>query len=240
MVFDKYLYRFDAAPLDRDVLKVVIDASPAPLLDLGFEVNFKRNKYKETVLGRTDDRRQEVYFTASYGDPTAWRMTAFADYERTQYDSMHWVGATTTFPNPNTAGTTYLWQGEVRDKNYLVGLATDWPFSERLKFKAAVIWQKTDGTVDFATPNNYGNPLNIDAYDSFKKKSLNVKALFAATKSVDITVGAAYEKYDFSDVQMDGYLHAIRTGTTQNYLSGAYAFSSYKASIVYVTLAYRF
>ena len=240
VVFDKYLYRFDAAPLDRDVFKVVLDSSPAPFLDLGAEINLKRNKYKETVLGRTDDRRQELYLTASYGDPTAWRVTAFADYERTQYDSTHWVGATTTFPNPNAAGTTYLWQGEVRDKNYLVGLAGDWPFSERLKFKASLIWQKTDGTVDFATPNNLGNPMNIDAYDSFRKKSLNVKALFAATKAVDVTVGAAYEKYDFSDVQIDGYLYAIRTGTNQNFLSGAYAFPSYKASIVYVTLTYRF
>lgn len=240
VVFDKYLYRFDAAPLDRDLVKLVLDSSPVQHLDLGAEIILKRNKYKETVLGRTKDTRQELYLTASYGDPKQWRVTAFADWEHTQYDSTHWVGATTTFPNPNAAGTTYLWQAEVKDKNHLIGIGADLPISERLKLKGAAIWQKTDGMVDFATPNNFGNPINIDAYDNFKKTSLNVKALYAATRNVEVTFGAAYEKYDFSDVQIDGYIYAIRTGTTQNYLSGAYAFPSYKASVVYATLTYRF
>lgn len=239
-IFNKFLYRFDAAPLDRDLVKLVADSSPMEHLDLGAELIFKRNKYKETVLGRTRDTRQELYFTASYGDPEKWRVTLFADYERTQYDSVHWVGATTTFPNPNPAGTTYLWEAEVKDKNYLVGIGGDWPVNERLKVKGALIWQKTDGMVDFATPNNFGNPVDIDAYDSFRKKSLNLKAIYAATRQIEVTLGAAYEKFDFSDVQIDGYIHALRTGTTQHYLTGAYAFPSYKASVVYATLTYRF
>lgn len=239
-VFNKYLYRFDAAPLDRDVLKLVLDSNPAEHLDLGAEIIFKRNKYKETVLGRTKDRRQELYLTASYGDPERWRVTAFADWEQTQYDSVHWVGATTTFPAPNATGTTYLWQAEVKDQNHLYGFAADYPVNARWKIKAAAIWQKTDGTVDFATPNNYGNPVDIAAYDNFKKTSLNVKALYAMTRNIDVTLGAAYEKYDFSDVQIDGYIHAVRTGTAQNYLSGAYAFPSYKARVVYATLTYAF
>jgi len=56
----------------------------------------------------------------------------------------------------------------------------------------------------------------------------------------EVSAGAAYEKYDYTDVQMDDYIYAIRTGTNQSYLSGAYAFPNYKASIVYVTVAYRF
>lgn len=239
-IFDKYLYRFDAAPLDRDLLKLVLDSSPAENLDLGAEVILKRNKYKDTVLGRTKDTRQELYLTASYGAPAAWRVTAFADYEHTQYESNHWVGATTTFPNPNAAGTTYQWQADVKDKNYLVGVGGDWIFNDRLRFKGAAIWQKTDGAVDFTTPNNFGNPIDIGAYDSFKKSTLNLKGIYAFTREVEVTLGAAYEKYDFSDVQIDGYIHAIRTGTTQNFLSGAYAFPSYKATVVYATLTYRF
>ena len=239
-VFNRNLYRFDAAPLDRDVLKLVFDASPTDLLDVGAELILKRNDYKETVLGRTYDSRREIYLTATYGLPEALRVTAFVDFEWTRYDSMHWVGNTATFPNPNDLGTTYLWEGKVHDKNYLVGLAADWVFNSRLKFQGSAIWQKTDGGVDFATPNNLGNPMAIDAYDSFKKRSLNVKALFAATRSLDVTLGISHENYDFKDVQMDGYLHAVRTGTTQNFFTGAYAFPSYNANTVYVTVKYKF
>jgi hypothetical protein len=39
---------------------------------------------------------------------------------------------------------------------------------------------------------------------------------------------------------MDDYIANIRTGSNQNYFSGAYAAPNYKASIIYATLAYRF
>jgi MtrB/PioB family decaheme-associated outer membrane protein len=239
-IFDQFVYRFDAAPLDRDLVKVVFESSPLPLLDLGLEIIAKRNDYKDTVLGRTEDTRREIYLSASYGSVKALRLTAFADVEWTRYESTHWVGATTTFPVPNPAGTAYLWDAQVKDKNYLVGLAADYLVNERLKLYGSLIWQKTDGMVDFSTPANLANPQNIDAYDNFRKRSLNVKGTYAATKKIDVTLGAAYEKFEFSDVQIDGYLHALRTGTTQNYLSGAYAFPSYTAKVLYVTLAYRF
>ena len=239
-VFNRFLYRYDAAPLERDVLKVVFDASPTDLLELGAELILKRNDYKDTVLGRTNDRRREVYLTATWGLPEALRITSFLDFEWTRYDSMHWTGNTATFPTPNEAGTAYLWEGKVHDKNYLVGVAADWPLNPRLKLHGSAIWQKTDGGVDFATPNNLGNPLAIDAYDSFRKRSLNLRATFAATRALDVTAGYAHENYRFDDVQMDGYLHAVRTGASQNFFTGAYAFPGYNANTVYVTLRYRF
>jgi hypothetical protein len=129
------------------------------------------------------------------------------------------VGATTTFPNPNAAGTTYLWQGEVRDKNYLLDSPRTGPFSGAPQVRRRPSSGRRP-TARWTSPRQQPRqPLNIDAFDSFKKKSLNVKALFAATKSVDVTVGAAYEKYDFSDVQMDGYLYASAPAPTQNYLT---------------------
>jgi len=239
-IFARYIYRFDAAPLDRDLLKVSVDATLSELLDVGAEVILKRNRYKDTVLGRTKDARSELYVTATYGLAEALRVTAFLDVEWTRYDSMHWVGATTTFPNPNAAGTTYLWEGKVRDKNYLVGAAAERPIGPRVRLVGSLIWQKTDGSVDFVTPNNYGNPVDIDAYDSFRKRSLNLKAVIEATRDLGVTVGFAHENYKYDDVQMDGYLHTVRTGTTQNLLTGAYAFPSYNANVAYLTLTYRF
>jgi len=239
-VFEREFKRFDAAPLDRDQVKFSVDTNPAPMMDLGAELILKRNKYKETFLGRNKDTRTEVALSAGYGDPNGLRLTAFADYERAQYDSTHWVGATTTFPVTNAAGTTYLWESDVKDKNYLVGAAASWKMNERLQFVGSLIWQKADGAVDFAAQSAVANPMNIDRYDNFNKKSLNVRALYAVSKHFDVSLGAAWEKYTYSDIQMDDYIYAIRTGTNQSYLSGAYAFPNYKASIVYATIAYRF
>lgn len=238
--FARDLRRFDAAPLERDLLKVSLDFSPAPLLDIGVEAIAKRNDYDTTILGRNKDRRDELYLTASYGAPNALRVTAFFDYEKTRYDSTHWVGSTATYPNPNAAGTAYLWQGFVKDRNNLFGLAADWQVMPRFRLHGSFIYQKTDGGVDFITQNNLGNPVPIDEYDSFTKRAFNVKGTYGVLRNVDLTLGAAYEKYNFSDVQIDGYIYALRTGTTQHFFSGAYAFPSYEATIVYATVTYRF
>jgi MtrB/PioB family decaheme-associated outer membrane protein len=239
-LFERYTYRFDVAPLDRDQLKVTFDFSPAAGLDLGADFIYKRNQYKDVVFGRDKDTRGEVNLSASYGDAQVFRVTGFFDYERVRYDSNHWVGAITTYPNPNTAGTAYPWSADVRDKNYLIGAAADWAAMPRLKVSVSAIYQKTDGTVDFQSLNNLGNPMAINNFENVKKTTLNVKGTYAVMKSLDVTLGAAYEKYDLDDVQFNDYIANIRTGTTQNYLSGAYAYGSYKASIVYAYLTYRF
>src|SRR6185436_6754446 len=96
--FARRQYRFDVAPLERDVIKATFDASPAPLFDVGIEGIYKVNRYKDTILGRSKDQRQELNLSASYGDAKVFRVTAFADFEHTQYDSNHWVGDITNFP----------------------------------------------------------------------------------------------------------------------------------------------
>ena len=238
-LFERFTYRFDAAPLDRDQLKVTLDYSPVELLDLGADFIYKRNEYKDVVFGRTQDRRSEVSLTASYGRADTLRVTGFLDYEKVNYDSSHWVGAITTFPNP-APPSAYPWSAGVHDKNWLLGVAADWQAMPRLKVTGSYIWQKTDGAVDFESFNNLGNPQPITNFENVRKRTLNLKGTYAATNRLDVTLGAAYEKYDVDDIQYDGYLHAVRTGTNQNYYSGAYAFTSYKATLVYAAFRYRF
>ena len=238
-LFERFTYRFDVAPLDRDQLKVTFDYSPMPLLDLGADFIYKRNDYKDVVFGRDKDTRGEVNLSASYGRADALRVTAFFDYERVRYDSNHWVGAIATFPNP-VPPNAYPWSADVRDKNYLLGVAADWHAMPRLKVSGSFIWQKTDGTVDFESFNNLGNPQPITNFENVKKRTLNIKGTYAALRNLDVTLGAAYERYQTDDVQFNDYVHSIRTGTNQNFYSGAYAFTSYKATLVYAMFRYRF
>ena len=237
--FSRTLYRFDVAPLSQDLAKLVFEYNPLPLVDLGAELIYKRNNYKSTVLGRTRDNREELYLSAAFGEPKGFRVTTFLDVEFTQNDSTHVQGAATAFPPPGTS-TVFSWEGKVKETNYIVGLAADWQFREWLKFAGSVIWQQANGTVDFATQNNVVTPQNIGAYDSFRKIGLNLKATAPLQKNAEITVGAAYEHFKYSDASFDNYRYTPVTGTNQNFLSGAYAFPAYNARIAYVSLRYFF
>jgi len=237
--FIRDLNRFDVAPLKRDTLKVAFDMTPMPMLDLGLELNLKRNRYDSTTLGRTDDRREEVSLSASYGDAASLRVTSFFDWEHTRYDSNHWVGDLATYPTPNPSAGAYFWTSEVHDRNWLAGFAGDWVINDKLKLYASLIWQKGDGGVDFTAPS-VANAQNITNYDDFQKRALNIKATYRVEKNVELTFGAAYEKYTYSDIQMNDYIYALKTGSNQNYLTGAYANPNYRVNIIYGMIAYRF
>jgi MtrB/PioB family decaheme-associated outer membrane protein len=235
--FNFYVKRFDLVDNDQDLLKVVLDSSPAPMVDLGAELIYKENRFKNVTFGRTGDKREELNLTAGYGDPKGFRLTAFFDYEKTHYDSQHWQGnpVASLAPAGGPPSTSFLWSSRVADKNYLFGVAADWQANERTKLKGSLIWEETDGTADF-TSNAINFPLfNIPAYDSFNKIALTLSAVYQIDKNFEITTGYAYERYRYDDAQLNGYNYTIGG----NYLSGAYANPQYNANIIYVTLKYR-
>lgn len=250
---NRFVARFDASNVDQDLLKIAADASIAPLLDLGAEAYFKRNKYKDTILGRTKDDRQEIYLSAAYGDAQAWRVNAFVDAEFIQYDSTHRTinGGTCTAAAPNCfdpingtqSAFSFNWTGKVKERNYAAGVAGDWVFNPRLKFNAAYTYQKTEGTVDFSFPGFLPTPLvNIGNVDDVKIHTVSLKGVYKATPAIDVTGGYAYEKYQFNDSAWNNYANVVAGGTPnqRSILTGAYGFPDYKANIVYVMLTYHF
>ena len=242
--YNKYFKRFDLAGNKQDLVKLGLDSTPVEFLDLGAELIVKTNRYKDIALGRKSDDRQEVYLTASYGDPKKFRVSAFFDYETTKYDSAHWVGAPdpATFP-AGVSAARYRWEATVKDKNYVLGLGADWPFSERLKFKGSWIWQQTNGTVDQSVNFPGVVFINIPAYDTFRKRTLDLRGAYAVNKNFDLTFGFAYENYKFTDAQMDNYQNTPTNfaGTANlGIFSGAYAKPSYNANVVYGSLKYTF
>ena len=238
-LFRLYLKPFDANDVNQNLVKLALDASPLRLLDLGAELIYKDNSYQNVALGRTGDTRKELYLSAAYGDPKAFRVSTFFDYETTQYDSTHYQGTpnAATFPAPNGAG--FEWKGTVKDHNWVLGIAADWLPLARLRFRGSYIYQETDGTVDFAANSATGAATirNIPNYDSFKKHTFDLRAIYGLTKSVEVTVGAAYEKFRYDDAQFANYNYTQVAGG-QNFLSGAYAFQDYEAVLAYLTLKY--
>jgi len=257
---DRFIARFDASNVDQHLIKLTSDIRAAELADLGVEAIYKKNNFKDTVLGRKEDERAELYGNASYGDPKKLRAMVFADLELVRYESLHRnisvVPPAVPTTGPNTAfdpfsgaactgaSCNYNWGANNRDRSWLLGFGTDWLPRERLKFSGSAIWQWTHGAVDFdvqRTPNAINpRPTPIGNFDNTRRFTLNLKGTYGLTKSVDLTGGYAYETYRYSDIALDNYRYTIGAGNGASYLSGAYAFPNYTANIVYATATVKF
>ncbi len=256
LFLERFVTRFDASSVNQTRIRLVLDSSPVPFLDLGFEAYWKWNDYQanngfDPALGRTKDDRQEYYLSISFGDPRSLRMTFFGDIEFIDYDSFHrninggGCGAPVNTPNcfnPDTAPVpnAYNWSAENKDKNWAVGAGLDWKPIERLTVKSSVIWSRTDGSADIVSQNNFGNPLPITAYDTSTKVSFNIKGIYQYDRNWQFTGGYAYEDYTYNDIQYNGYQYTIGTPPSASYLSGAYAFPNYTANIFYAVVNYKF
>lgn len=246
---NRFVSAFDLSAVDQDQLKVMLDFSPMPNLDLGLEATAKRNKYKDNLLGRLEDEREEIYVSASYGAPGSVRFTVFADSERVTYDSRHRVGFGTAVgtydPFAPPTGSTYNWEGTVKDRNTAYGIAMDIPVMPKLAIKASAIYYKGDGSVDLAlqegVPASVTRPVPIAFFDDSERTSINVKAVYAFNKSWTITAGYAYEKFEYQDEQYMAYRYTIPANNrADSYLNGYYANPQYEANIIYALVSYRF
>lgn len=253
---ENYVRRFDLANVNQDLIKVVLDVQPAPFLDFGLEAIYKKNDYKDTALGRTNDDRQEYYASLSYGDPKKFRVMVFGDIEFLEYNSTHRVGGTTLAnSNPNAApaggppNTIYTWNAKNKDKSWQVGVGADWLPMERFTVKSSLIYAETNGTVDFAALGGavLAAPglLPINNFDNTKRTSLNLKGIYRHSKQWEFTGGYAFEKYRYSDIGYDNFQYiglatagALTTATS--YMTGQYAFQPYTANIFYLIGTYKF
>jgi len=248
--WNRYVTAFDLSNVKQDQWKLMLDYTVMGGLDLGFEGIIKTNKYKDNTLGRTKDERREIYVSAGYGAPGSLRFSVFGDWEEVKVDSTHRIigsGGTGNSYDPNTPPTAsnYNWSGNIKDKSYAAGIAVDWPATDRLSFKASAIYYKTDGYVDLSlqegVPSSVVRPVPVGNWDDSKRTSFNVKAVWALNRAWTLTGGYAYERYEYSDAQTDGYLYFISGSSNQNsYLNGVSAFNTYKTNIVYGMVNYRF
>jgi len=248
--WNRYVTAFDLANVKQDQFKLTLDWTPAPNFDVGFEGIVKQNDYEQNTLGRLKDDRSEIYVNASYGQPGGPRFTVFADMEKVEYKSMHRVvGAGTTGgayePATPPNASNYNWNGKVEEENWAAGFAIDWQVAKNFALKASAIYYKTDGMVDLqlqeGVPTSVVRPVPITYFDDTKRTSITIKGVYDFSKSLALTAGYAYEKYEFSDEQYNGYRYTIPSSSNQNsYLSGVYAFPQYKANIFYALVSYRF
>src|ERR1700690_3514851 len=124
---------------------------------------------------------------------------------------------------------------------------------KKLTMRLQYDYSKSDGNADLtlssdALNNPNGNALfgtgannnNIDIpnWDDYTKKSVMAKLIYDVTKKITFAIGYAYEKFTFSDAQLDGYALIPTDGGA--FLTGAYANQSYKANLYFASVSYKF
>jgi MtrB/PioB family decaheme-associated outer membrane protein len=246
---DAFVRRYDIAPLNQHQVKLGFDTAPAPLVDMSFDVVLKYNDYKETILGRTEDKRQEYYVTAGYGSVDSFRVYAFADYEFVKIDSFHRVGGTAATANPAlgfTSATNFNWTADNDDQSYQYGLGATWKQSQRLMWHTNLLYVRTQGEADFSVPGappGFVGPGGLLPawFDRSKRISFNLKGVYQHDRNWTFTGGYAWERYKYSDVGYDGFTYTLPPATTgASYFTGEGAFQPYTANIFYVVAQYKF
>lgn len=239
---DQFVRRFDLANVQQDLYKLVFDVTPLPRLDVGLEAIVKRNNYKETILGRRDDSRQEYYASIAYGDPMSLRGLVFGDIELVKFDSNHRVGSGNPNPGAAPTATTYNWNAVNKDRSWQVGVGLDWLPVSRFTIKASAIYAETRGTVDFMIqPGGAAGPFPaITNFDNTRRISFNLRGIWDYSREWQLSAGYSYERYRYSDIGYDNTLYVTSAANTAGSTTGQFAFQPYSANIVYGTAKYRF
>lgn len=244
----RFVRRFDATDKTQDAVKLGFDFEPIEHLDLGIEYAYKINDYDQTLLGRTKDKRHEVYLDAAYELPGIMKLSGYFDYERVEYNSFHRnvssTGAAGAFdPSTTATSSNYNWAEFLTDDNIAYGVAAlVQVVKDKLDFLLSWDHQKADGKAKFETDAPLATPLvDIANYDDMVKKTLNAKAIYKVTRALNLTFGYLYENLEFNDVQYDGYRYVMNNTTSPNtYLTGALSDHDYEAHVGYLLASYKF
>ena len=84
-----YFSAYDIADYDQNMVKLVVDWNPMPLLDIGIGATWRKTDYKDLYYGRTDDKRQIYDASIGYGDPDKFRVSAIGNWGKTEFDQAY-------------------------------------------------------------------------------------------------------------------------------------------------------
>jgi MtrB/PioB family decaheme-associated outer membrane protein len=236
----------DLADKTRDSVKLTVDLYPTDFLSIGVGYKHKETNYKQLQFGIKSDRSDEVFTNADLMIGNYAQLFGYFDYQQTrrtmnQCDSVF---------GPCSPDIT--WNLKDKETYYDFGVGTNiFVLPKKLTMRLQYDYSRANGNADFtvgntlftdpattlpATANN--NNIDIPTWDDYTKHSLMAKLIYNVTKQLALSIGYAYEKFKYSDAQLDGYTLIPSDGGA--YLTGAYSNQSYKANLYFATLSYKF
>jgi len=238
--------RFSYAAQNRDTFKAALDIFPLQNLNLGFEYRYTDTNYSDTIFGLRRDKRHEFDISADYMIGKIAKVYGYGDYG--------WI----RFNQAQTGGAPPLpWEGDQWDKTWGYGIGAEiYAIPKKLTLIFQHDYVKSNGSVDFALNNGLfvaasglgagsganNDNIDISRWDDYTLYSFSIKAVYNFTKSLAAMIGYAYERFWYSDAQLNNYLFAPAGPPNSNaaFLTGAYKDQSYKAHLIFGGMSYKF
>ncbi len=251
---------FDGAKQRRDTYKIAIDASPLDNLNVGVAYKYKKSNYPDDYLGVQTAKANELETYGDYLIGGIVRLNGYFDLQNTQQKLSDLTIPRNGNPNfttdyfINTNNYSYLWKMNQSDNTYEFGAGVDvYLMPKKLTLRVQYDYVNSDGLEDFsffsAVPTQVGGvtgnaagqigTYNLNDVDSYHKSAFLCKLSYAMSKSFAMAVGASFEQYKYNDYAFSNPNYQY-TGPSNTFLTGAYAFPSYNASIVFLSAAYKF
>ncbi|HXX33795.1 MAG TPA: MtrB/PioB family outer membrane beta-barrel protein [Thermodesulfobacteriota bacterium] len=242
--------RFYYAAQNRDTFKAALDIFPLENLNFGLEYKYTSTDYPDTIFGLRGDKRYELDASADYTVGKIVKVYAYGDVGRIKFDQLQFEG-TTLLP----------WEADQWDKTWGYGLGAEvYVIPKKLTLVFKHDYLKSNGAVNFTLNNGLfatgvvglgpgtganNDNIDIDRWDDYTLYSLSIRAVYNFTKSLTAMIGYAYERFWYSDAQLNNYQFVNPpggpvTGTNGAFLTGAYKDQSYKANLVFGGLTYKF
>ena len=234
--------RFPYAAQNRDTYKAMLDVFPLKNLNFGLEYRYKEIDYSDTTFGLGGDRRHEIDISADYVIGKIAKVYGSGDYGWIKFNQMQ-------------QNISLLpWKADQKDKTYGYGVGTEvYVIPKKLTLVFQHDYIKSNGSVDFtldpglfgtsglpAFPGANNDNIDITRWDDYTLYCFKIKAAYNFTKSLAGMIGYAYERFNYSDAQLDNYNFAPAGGTNAAFLTGAYKDQSYKANLIFGGVTYKF
>jgi MtrB/PioB family decaheme-associated outer membrane protein len=231
---------FAYAAQNRDTFKTSVDVLPLENLNFGFEYRHRRADYNGTPYGLKKDKRDEFGSNIAYTLGKMAKLYGNIDFGLIEFQ-------------PDQIRSGLDWDAKQKDRTFAYGLGTEvYAVPNKLTFVFQHDYLKSNGKVDFTidpalfVAANGLAGANQDAVDIMHSEdytlySFKIKAIYNFTKSLSASLGYAYERFSYSDDQLNGYIFVpATTGSNGAFLTGAFKDQSYKANVVFGGLSYKF
>lgn len=237
--------RFAYAGQNRSTYAATVDIFPIENLNFSLDYQYKITNYKEN-FGLKKDKRDEFDASADYTIGKIAKLYAFGDIE--------YIRLSQPEQCQSPLGD---WSADQKDRGYGYGIGTEvYVIPKKLTLLFQYDYVKSNGNVDFtlspqlfaggtglAGANNQS--IDIPNWDDYTLSSFKVKAVYNFSKSFAASLGYVYQRFKYSDAQLNGYQFVNPpggpvAGTNGAYLTGAYKDQSYNANLIFGSVTYSF
>ena len=252
-VIENYIRRYDAASKDSYIWKANVDFFPVEDMTLSVGYKWKDIPYSDTMIGLLSQTSNEWHVDADYLIAKRVKLYGYFDFEYAKLDQKQRTFTSGTSANPSLppTPTNFNWTVTETDKNYAYGLGSDvYVIPKKLTFKLQYSYIQSRGYADYTyllglnpiPPTRTQDNIDNTSLDNYSLNYFLVKATYNPIKALSLSLGYAYEKYNYDDAQFNGYQYAplSSTGGTLGYLTGAYANQNYRANIYFASASYLF